>query len=316
MRIDGKEAARLLLAQDSFLVFSHKNPDGDTIGSAFGLIHALRALGKQVAFRCQDPVPKKYSYLTQGYQDDPVENPYLVAVDLADPQLFGSTLQEYPEKIDLCIDHHISNKEYAKHLALDAEAPACAQLMLEVIEAMGVEISPKIANCLYTGLCTDTGCFLHSNVTAKCHRVAARLIEAGADFVKINTLLFSSKEKNRLALEQEAISGLEYAFEDRMALLLITQKMLNAHGLTPQELEGLSQLPRQIEGVEAGVTVTEQPNGDYKVSLRTAETVSANEIAGELGGGGHPRAAGCVLKGSWQEVHQTLLDAVGRRLKG
>ena len=73
---------------------------------------------------------------------------------------------------------------------------------------------------------------------------------------------------------------------------------------------------RQIEGVEAGVTVTEQPNGDYKVSLRTAETVSANEIAGELGGGGHPRAAGCVLKGSWQEVRQTLLDAVGRRLKG
>lgn len=314
MKIDTKETAGLLLEHDSFLIFSHKNPDGDTIGSAFGLIYALRSLGKKVAFCCQDPVPKKYGYLAGSYQDDPVENPYLVAVDLADPQLFGASLQEYPEKIDLCIDHHVSNKGYAKHLLLDSSAPACAQLMLEVIKAMGVAISPQIADCLYTGLCTDTGCFLHSNVTAKCHRVAADLIEMGAQYAKINTLLFSTKEKNRLALEQEAISGLTYAFSDRAALLLITQEMLVAHGLTPQELEGLSQLPRQIEGVEVGITVTEQPNGDYKVSFRTAETVNANEIAGELGGGGHPRAAGCVLQGSWPQVRQTLLDVVGKRL--
>ena len=301
MRIDLKQAAKLLLAQPSFVVFSHKNPDGDTIGSALGLVYGLRSLGKEVAFRCQDPIPGKYQYLMNGQTEmagDLPDSPYYVAVDVADTQLLGSTMQEYVTTIDLCIDHHVSNREYASNLLLDPQAPATAELMLELLEEMGVVITPLIADCLYTGLCTDTGCFLHSSVTAKCHRTAAKLIELGARFAFINNLLFNTKEKKRLALEQEAISGLEYAYDDRVAMLLITQDMLSRHHMIPQELEGLSQLPRQIQGVDVGITVTQQPNGNYKVSFRTTEAVNGNELAGELGGGGHPRAAGCVLEGS------------------
>ena len=177
--------SRLLHAED-VLLLCHKNPDGDTIGSAAALQHALKNLGKNAAVLCADPIPARYGYMQLEPYTGQFTPGYVVAVDIAGIQLFGDALQPYVERVDLCIDHHSSNAGYADAMYLDGGAAATAEIIYELLRAMNAEITPLIADCLYTGLSTDTGCFLYSNTTAHTHTVAAALMEAGARVVMIS----------------------------------------------------------------------------------------------------------------------------------
>ena len=168
-KIDEKSAARLLRENDNILILTHRNPDGDTIGSGFALLHALKKLGKKVMVVCTDPFPEKYGYIAHSNDDDIGENPYVVAVDVADMELIGAQYRaKYEHGVNLCIDHHISNKKFAENLCLRSCSATC-EIIYDVIKAMGVEIDKSIADSLYTGIATDTGCFLFSSVTARTH---------------------------------------------------------------------------------------------------------------------------------------------------
>ena len=189
-KIDEKSAARLLRENDNILILTHRNPDGDTIGSGFALLHALKKLGKTVKVVCTDPFPEKYGYIAHSNNDDVGENPYVVAVDVADMELIGAQYRaKYEHGVRLCIDHHISNKEFAENLCLRSCSATC-EIIYDVIKAMDVEIDKSVADSLYTGIATDTGCFLFSSVTARTHIIAADLIEHGADFFEINRIMF------------------------------------------------------------------------------------------------------------------------------
>ncbi|WP_337576117.1 bifunctional oligoribonuclease/PAP phosphatase NrnA [Fournierella sp.] len=304
-----------LLRAENVLILCHKNPDGDTIGSAAALMHALKRLGKEAAVLCADPIPSRYSYMEIELFQGQFEPGYVVAVDVASIQLFGDALQEYLDRIDLCIDHHGSNSGYADALLLDAEAAATCEIMYDIICAMNVEITPCIARCLYTGLSTDTGCFLFSNTTAKSHLLAAKLMEAGVDVAELNMILFESKSKARMAIERTALENLEYHFEDRCALMSLTREQIAASGVAANELEDLTSLPRKIEGVQVGITLRQLPQGSYKISVRTTAEVDACAIAKRLGGGGHSRAAGCELEGNLDNAKAAILAEVERELK-
>ena len=179
----------------------------------------------------------------------------------------------------------------------------------------GVEITPRIARCLYTGLSTDTGCFLFSNTTAKSHLLAAKLMEAGVDVAELNMILFESKSKARMAIERTALENLEYHFEDRCALMSLTREQIAASGVAANELEDLTSLPRSIEGVEVGLTLRQQKDGSYKISVRTGHDTNACSIARRLGGGGHPRAAGCEISGNLDNAKHAILDEVRKELE-
>ena len=173
---------------------------------------------------------------------------------------------------------------------------------------------PLVADCLYTGLSTDTGCFKFTNTTARTHIVAAKLMEAGANTVKLNSLLFESKSRSRIALERFALENLEYYFEGRCALICLTREQIEASGVEPSELEGITAIPRMIEGVEVGLTMRQQPSGSYKASIRTTLGVDASAIAAHLGGGGHKQAAGCEILGSTDNAKAALLSEVEKVL--
>ena len=183
MVIDLKQCVEILKENDNFLVLSHEHPDGDTLGSAFALMAALKKLGKKRNFKCSDEISKDFSYITDGFSGDDVgENPFVIAVDVADVHLLGDLAAEYGDKISLCIDHHMSNAYFAEKLLLQDRAAAC-EIVFKVIKKLGVEIDEYIANCLYTGISTDTGCFRYQNTNAKTFRAVAELVEIRFDGV-------------------------------------------------------------------------------------------------------------------------------------
>ena len=195
-----EQAAARLREAGSVLILCHKNPDGDTIGCGSALCHALNALGITAAVLCADPIPSRFAYTEPRLFRGEFEPELVAAVDVAGLQLFGDKglMPAYSRRVDLCIDHHAGNGGYAQYTLLDAGAAATAELMCQVIEAMGAKITPLIADCLYTGLATDTGCFRFSNTTAATHRIAARLIEAGARIETLNTILFATRSRGQM----------------------------------------------------------------------------------------------------------------------
>ncbi len=304
-----------LLKAERILLLCHKNPDGDTLGSAAALYWALKKLGKEeVAVLCADLIPARYDYMKIERFEGQFEPGYVVAVDVASIQLFGDEVRKYSERVDLCIDHHASNSGYAGELYLDADAAATAEIIYELIGKMGVEIDPLLADCLYTGLSTDTGCFQFGNTTARTHIIAAALMEAGANIRDLNMLLFGTKSRGRLAIERIALANLEYYFDDRCALIYMTREQIESTGVEASDLESITSLPRQIEGVQVGVTLRQQPSGSYKISVRTVPGVDACAICRRLGGGGHDQAAGCELVGGLDNAKAAVLAEVEREI--
>lgn len=135
---------------------------------------------------CSDPVPPQFAYLAEGESKTAFEPLFIIAVDVASKELLGSALAEYASRVNLCIDHHRTNGDYACGTLVDDQAAAACEILYAVIAAMGVSLTPQIASCLYTGIATDSGCFKYPNTTARTHRIAAELIEAGADYAAIN----------------------------------------------------------------------------------------------------------------------------------
>lgn len=309
-RLTVADAALMLSAADRVWILTHQFPDGDTLGSGFALCRALRSLGKQAQVLCSDPIPEKYDYMLADLPHQEFDPAFICAVDVADAALLGERLLPLADKVELCIDHHASHRDFEKHLLLAADYGATAMVMLEIIEAMGVCPDVPMADCLYTGIATDTGCFKYSNVTPLTHRMAARLLEAGAHAESINRAMFDIKSRARLALEQAALNSIRYYYRNKVAVMVVTEDMMAISGASENDMEGLSPLPRQIEGVWVGLTLRQKADGNYKVSVRTGNHADASHICGLLGGGGHARAAGCTLSGTAEEVTQQLLEAV------
>lgn len=312
MRIDVKQCAQLLKDNDNILILTHAHPDGDTLGCGFALCRALMKLGKICAVMNSDVIPKKYNYLFDDIAPIRFKPHYVVAVDVATPNLLGELDGQY--HIDLCIDHHGTNTEYADNLLLE-DTPAACEIMYEVIKALGVEIDSRMAGCLYTGLTTDTGCFKYASTTAKTYRAAADLIELGADNGTINRVMFETKTKTYARLERMALESMEFFENERVAVITVTQDMYKKTGSNEQETEALAPLTRQVEGVEIGITIREKTDGTCKASLRTFETVNAAELARFFGGGGHNQAAACRFDCGVEEAKAQLVEKCGELLK-
>lgn len=304
--------AQRLLEGDRITILCHRKPDGDTLGSGFALYYALRQLGKTCRVRCADDFPPLYGFLFGDYVPQEFEEELVVAVDVASLPLLGALQDEYQGRVDLVVDHHRSNEGFARESWVQ-EASATAEMIWDLIEALGVEPTPQIAACVYTGLITDTGCFRYSNTTPHALRIAARILEGGLDTQPIIQAMFESKSPRRLALESLVLSRIRYYCQNRCAVIATDRAMQQEYQLDDYDLEGLSGLPRQITGVLVGVTIREG-EGECRVSLRTNPPVDASAICAAFGGGGHLRAAGCTIPGTVAEAEQQLLSEVRRHL--
>lgn len=310
--ISMNEAAEFLRQSDHILILSHAFPDGDTLGSAAALCRGLQQIGKHVMVRCSDPIGPKYDFLFEGILSEEFEPQAVVAVDIADEALLGQPLYGvYHGKIDLCIDHHPSNSCYARRCFINPKAAATCEIIFALLQLLNVTIDAKIAQCLYTGITTDTGCFKYTNVTPDTYRIAADLVETGMDAPSINRKMFDTKSRAHMEIERRVIDSMQYFYGDRVAVIVITQQMIRETGATEDDMEGLSSIPRQVEGVQIGVTIREKTDGAYKISLRAQRPANASEICGKFGGGGHAGAAGCTFLTTLDEAKQKILSGIG-----
>ncbi len=309
-RLTVEQTAEKLRSVDDILILCHQYPDGDTLGCGFALCRALLSLGKRARVLCGDVIPEKYDYMLFAMPS--FEPAFICAVDVADTPLLGELEAVYGDKVDLTIDHHASNTQYAKQLLLKADYGAAAMILYEVIEALGVSFTAEIAAALYTGIATDTGCFKYSNTTPLTHRMAATLMECGAPAETINRAMFDIKSRKRLELERLAYRDITFHYNGRCAVMRITDNILQKSGVTENDLEGLAPIPRQIEGVWVGVLLREKGENAYKVSVRTGTHPDASDICARLGGGGHARAAGCTLEMPLEEAVETLLTTIAQ----
>lgn len=317
MITDVKKAAEILKSNDDFLILSHANPDGDTLGCAYGLCGILQKMGKRAKVMCADEIAPRMKYLRDTVIQQSFEEKTVVSVDVADRKLLGDLDAVYGDKIYLAIDHHESRQEFAEYTLVDPDAAAACELIFQVAEEMNAQLDGEIASCLYTGLATDTGCFKYSNTTGRTHMIAAKLMAYDFDVADINYKLFDMKSKGRLELEQAITQGMEFFCDDKIAVVWLTTELMErfAGRVDSEDFNGLASLPRQVEGVVLGATVKQKGPTTFKVSVRTAEPINAGSVCALFGGGGHARAAGCSIEGSIEFVRAKLLPVFEKALK-
>lgn len=315
MKIEINEAAEFLRSHDDYLILMHASPDGDTLGCGYSLCCALQRMGKRAKAVCPDEIPHRFDYMREGVQEQEFQHKTIVTVDVADSKLLGD-MKDIGDMAELCIDHHVSNTHYAERLLLREHYASACELMYEVLLALGTDIDRIIANCLYTGVATDTGCFKFSNTKPATHIVAAKLMECGAEIAPINYAMFELKTQGRLQLEQNVMNNLRYFADGHVAMVTVMQDTIaNIPDIDSDDVGAMAALPRQIEGVDIGISMKEKKGGVFKASLRSSERIDVAEIAQRFGGGGHSRAAGCSFTCSFDEAVEQIVAASCDALK-
>lgn len=315
--IELSQIATALKLKKSVGIISHVRPDGDTIGSAFGLKFALDLLGVQSDVICSDPVPSKFDFILDGEKVfSSIEKEYdcLVAIDCADVTRLGDLAQEFINHKDtILIDHHVSNTRFAKTNFVQCYAANAVNVYF-LITQLGVEPNKRIANALASGIMTDTGRFCHKDVQSTVLVVASHLIEKGADLNLINKKLFVSQSKNRAKLFGKVMQSLRYFCQDKVVVATVTQNDLALTGAQPDETEGFIEFIMGIEGVEVGACLLEIGKNKYKISLRSNGETNVNAVASDFGGGGHILASGCQIAGEYEEVVDKITFSIKRQL--
>lgn len=299
---------------DNYEILTHAYPDGDTLGSGFALCLALQQIGKKARVITTN-IPSKFTYLLKGVEKQDFEAQTIISTDVAADSLLGSNMEKYIGRIDVCIDHHGSNTITAKEKFVDRFAAANCEIIYKLFRRMNIKITEQIADCLYTGISTDTGCFRYTNTTSETMRVAAQLMDFGCNTEYINKVMFETKSKTKIMIEQAVYDTMTYCADGRCAIIYTTLDMFKHLDVGDDEMEGLASIPRQIEGVLMGITMREKEGGFFKISVRTNGGINASEFCSQFGGGGHPAAAGCTIEGTLDEVRKMLIDAAEKVLK-
>lgn len=314
------EIAEQLNMANSVAIFCHARPDGDALGAGLALAVAFRNAGKSAVMCCEDPPPEKFSFLPAVKTVKnalPQNKNYdaFICVDCADVTRMGIFTDAFAkfQKTTVNIDHHISNKGYAKYNFV-FECPASCELLTDILLATDYEITSEIADLLMLGLITDSGNFTHTDVSEKTYKTAAELRKRGADNNLINYNMYSRQSKKRAILYGRVMNRIRFALDDKLTFIVTSLEDLKATGADKSVTEGFVDFPLSIDGVEVSVSMMEVKNRQYKISLRSKGTVNVNAVASSFGGGGHILASGCMLTGELEEVIEKVTYAVYQNL--
>ncbi len=306
----------------SVAIFTHMRPDGDAYGSALALAEGIKSLNIPTQVCVETDTPSNLTFIdgVDSVKKTAQEGfDLLVTVDCSDEQRLGALAEAFylakRKKIDtINIDHHVSNTRFAKYNFVKTCSANCMNIA-SLIEYMGVPFTKKIAEYLLIGLLTDSGNFSHDDVTDETFLLAAKLMQCGVDIRYYNYNLFKKQAKARAALFAKTMSGMRYYHDDRFAAIIVSRQNMEACGADDGMTEGFVDFPLNVDGVEVAASVLEVRRGQYKISLRSKEYADVNKIAAVYGGGGHVRAAGCMLFGDVEDVLDRLSYTVSQYLE-
>lgn len=309
------DVVAFLQAHDNYLILTHKRPDGDAIGCSVALAEILRGMGKTAWLpSVSDASDLFFEYLEGQMAPAEFVPETVVSVDMASLGLLPDHAQIWRDRIDLAIDHHPSNEGFAKQTWLEGDKAACGEILFHLAETVGV-MNQAIADALYVAVSTDCGCFVYSNTTANTHRVAAALMEAGADYKRLNKKHFRTKSMARMKLEGLILQNLSLYRNGAVAVAAVSLSMMAEAGAGESDAEDIAALIGQIRGVLYSATIRELKPGECKISLRSGDSgFNASLACARLGGGGHAAAAGCVVYGTVEEAKTAIVAAIEAQL--
>ncbi|WP_028561389.1 DHH family phosphoesterase [Paenibacillus pinihumi] len=307
---------------DDFLVVSHVQPDGDAISSTVVVGWLLNKLGKRFLLVNESELPSRLSFLTLAdsiqrfnEQAPPWGFSRVISTDCADYKRIGQVSSSFqPGTALLNIDHHPTNDGFGSVNVIRSDAAATVEILYDLIEHAGIALDVEAATAIYTGLMTDTGGFRYANTTPHVMSIAAELLKLGVKGNDLADHLLEKMTRPQLMLLQRGLSRLAFTEDGKIGWLYITPADLEETQAVPEDLEGLVNYARNIDGVEVGMLFKGTMDGQTKVSLRSAGRVDVAAIAQSFGGGGHVRAAGCRLEYGLPEAMPKVVDAVRRVL--
>lgn len=317
--------ARFLLENDNYVIGIHANPDGDCVGSACGLAGALKKLEKKCLILSPNPIPKRLQFLNyseteilecrEGYDKIKDDKHTYITVDVASDHLLGELSDVFQANNKYAIDHHEKNTITAQKLYLDSTASAAGEIVYKTIcelEEWSNEtlFDERIAGSVFGAISSDTGCFKYGNATPETHRIAANLLEKGADSRDINYRLFDLKSPQQIACEGFAYGNIELYEDGKISFIYISDDILSKIGATHSDTETISQIGRGIDGVQIAAFMRDKAEGEFKISVRCNIDTDLSVLCASLGiGGGHKKSAGCtVFADSAQKAKEMFLE--------
>ncbi len=299
---------REIRARRRFVVTSHARPDGDGIGSALACGQILRMMGKDAEVVMHDGVPRIYQNLP--FADGVVQADAVPPNDAVILLECDGTRRALLEGLDECflinIDHHVSGRNFGHINWIDSSVMATAELIFRLARLACVPVDRDIATCLYTGLMTDTGSFMFEGTNEHTFTVARELVLAGADPALCARHIYFGHSTAKLRLLGAALSNLHR--EGPLAWIWITQEQMQRFGAREEDCEGLVNYALSIGDVQVAIFFREQPEGRFRVSLRSKGEVNVSTVAEHFGGGGHKCASGCSIEGPLAVAVSRIVD--------
>ena len=297
----------------------HVKPDGDCVGSTLAVYNYLKTYYPELEVTLYlEPIPNIFKFLSRSAEivhDCSEEKVYdlFIAMDCGDAGRLGEAAKYFTSaKKTFCIDHHISNSSFADENYIFTHASSTSELVFELLDTE--KITKEIAECIYVGLVHDTGVFQYSCTSAKTMNVAGHLMELGIDFTRIVDDTFYKKTFNQNRILGQALVNSRLYLDGKCIVSVITAEEMQEYEVEPKHLEGIVQQLRVTKDVEAAIFLYENPDGNYKVSMRSNENVDVAKVMMAFGGGGHVRAAGATMQGAPEEILQKTLAEVEKQL--
>lgn len=313
-RPDMQAVCTFIAGRDNFAVFTHLHPDGDALGSSFALTSLLRTLGKQAVTILLEEPPYKYDFPEfQGFytvlkEADMQDYQAAVAVDCAALMRLGTARKPFSRLPSLSIDHHISNDEFAQ-VNYVTDAPATAQLIFELFAQYDIRPDTAAQTALYMGMITDTGNLTYSCTTPKAFEICYELACMGLNTSEVAERIYNTRSWAATELISVFISSIRMHCGGRLAIGHLSCEELRRIGASTSDTESLINYARDIDSVQLACFLREISEGKYKVSMRSKGTLDVAALTARYGGGGHRKAAGCVMEGTLDTVREEIIGA-------
>ena len=297
-----------------FLVTTHIDPDGDAIGSAFSLCLSLEQMGKKAKVYLKDPVPYRYQFLPQP-QDLVHEIPSqqfdaIFAVDCGDFFRIGDGHEKLKGMGPIInIDHHDTNEAFGFLNILDQRASSTAEIIYLILKSLDIKIGFNIAVNLYTAILTDTGSFRYDNTNSRAFVICEEMMHAGVVPSHVAAEVYESHPRERFELLCQALAAMETYHGNKLAIIHVTEDMFRQTQSSREHSEGFVEFLKEMRGLEVAMMARQIGKDRYKVSMRSKGKVDVASIAAMFGGGGHKKAAGCVIEGNIDQVKKRLVEA-------
>jgi len=313
-----KEIAAELRRPGETLLTTHILPDGDSIGSLLGLGLAMRDAGFAVTMHSADGVPFRYRFLRGSEHVVAGDVPNgafarVVALDCSDAQRLSPVWASVKDRLIINIDHHTTNQSFGTLNFVDPAAAATGEIVFDLLSEMGLPIKAEEAAALYVAITTDTGSFKYENTTPRTYRIAAQLLEAGAKPQELSLQVFDLRTRAATFVLCSALESLKFSEDGLIAWMTLTEEEMERAGAKDEDLEGIVNFARNIEDIEVGLIFRAKKDGTVKVAFRS-RNIDVSKVAEACGGGGHPRAAGCLLETDLDAAVTLILSAVRKIL--